>query len=380
MLRKQPLHLLYSVLFGISIVIIFLRLLTAINVIFQEPEFGIFGGQFLLAILPGIVAALVHHWNIYRDLGHIGLAEGSLENALPWWVNTGLERGLRISAIAFMLIAFNKGQVFIELWEIAISQLHLANASTRPCSLIGGSCNYRFNIEKQGAEALFLVCGLFLAVAVLSWSCGAYFTSKKHKEQQTTITDKDIRWWIVTDFCGLAFWILCCLLILWGAKNVAILWLLIAVSYALLVGIRFGKQLLRPRALMAWINIQERRGRWLYLVVFLLFVFYAFASTISLGGGGALIPISWLAAMFAGLAFIQIIYPTLLGWLGLQSGLGLYLVWRLLFLICNFGWGKGCMVPGEFFLGVAFLLFPFGVFCGLLYYRPDRKMAASAGE
>lgn len=242
---RHPLHSIYSFLFFVSIVVIFLQLLGSIARIFQSSmEFGAFGVQFLIVTIIGAAAGFFHHWNAYRDLGHIGNSPGTLENALPHWVNTKSEFYLRVTAIAFMLLAFSKGQVLFELADLALAPLGYHPFAHATCQVVRGVCMPAE--DGKGQQTLFLVFGMFLSIVLLSWSVGAYRAHRVAASTVVKINEVELRRWIVTDALAVVFWLLFVLLVLLELKAVAFFLSITSVLYGGVILWRFV--ILRRRA------------------------------------------------------------------------------------------------------------------------------------
>ena len=243
--QRQPLHSLYSFLFGVSMFIIFVQLLGSIIKIFQSPiDFGALGRQFMAVTLFGAIAGFFHHWYAYRDLGHIGLPADNLGDALPHWINTRAEVYVRIAAISLMLIAFSKGYVIVELGQILMENIGMREARVVHCHLINGVCAPAESVSREGEQALFLISGTLLSLALLIWSAGAYRTRNRNATRQSKITDKELVWWLVTDLFAVMFWSLCVLLLLLEMKVVALALAFIALLYC---GIMVWRYIVSPR-------------------------------------------------------------------------------------------------------------------------------------
>lgn len=237
---KQPLHSAYSVLFGISVVVIFLQLLDSIRSIFHSPvDFGTLGPQLMYFTLVGAGAGFFHHWSAYRDLGHIGLATDTLEGSLPCWVNTRTEFWLRVAALVFMLIAFSKGHVLVDLYYTVQRVLGGSGPPAIPCQLTDGICRPVANVSDTQEQGLFLAFGTLLALALLLWSIGAYRTRHSDTTLTTSIPEDELRWWIATDTLAFAFWTLSVLLLLLEMKGVAVALVIVAVAYTGVIVFRY---------------------------------------------------------------------------------------------------------------------------------------------
>lgn len=239
-LLRHPLYSMYSLLFGVSMAVVFMQLGGSIVVAFENPAaFGSLGDQLRIVTLAGAFFGFLHQWSAYRDLGHIGLSANSLEASLPFWINTRLEFVIRSLAIGLMLIAFSKGHVIVELFHMAMSFVGFAEVYSSPCKLVGGVCSSIEGADIRKEQALFLACGAALSIALLLWSLGAYVKSKNAVVAGFLIPEGELLKWVFTDFVAVCYWLLCALLVWRGAHWVALALSFFAVLLIFTIGIRF---------------------------------------------------------------------------------------------------------------------------------------------
>lgn len=119
------------------------------------------------------------------------------------------------------------------------------------------------------------------------------------------------------------------------------------------------------------IDRRDRRGTWIYVVCLVLWSLQAlfYAEEASFHSGVALGDLWYLGIPFLVIG-AQLLYPTLLGWAGVLSGLCFFIVTGFYFLIRNFGWSQWRVDTSGFIGGLAVLIVLLAVGVGLYRARP----------